>query len=398
MRPQVGLEACAREVMGMVLGVSNQTIRLGRIFGLEISCNWTLLLIFVLIAWTMASSVLPATAPGQSTLAYWVAGVAGTVIFYACLLAHEISHALMARRQGVRVAGITLWLFGGFTHLDGQPRTARAEALITVVGPTTSLVLAGLGFAIAVGLTALGAPTLITGLIGWLALLNLVLGIFNLVPALPLDGGRLLSSLLWWRTGSRSAGVHQAVRVGGFFAYLLIAGGVFEFLEGSLLNGIWLAFIGWFLISAGRSEDRQTQLLARIQGTRVSSTMVAPLIRIPDWLTVDQLLGSGSRQIPLYGLQDQSGQLSGFLSLADLAGLSPGARLQHRVSDFSIPASRLPTTTIGEDLGALLTRLGPAVTRGVLVLDGAQVVGVLNPSPSGMGPAPTPTPGWSWPA
>ena len=113
---------------------------------------------------------------------------------------------------------------------------------------------------------------------------------------------------------------------------------------------------------------------------------------------MDQLLGSGSRQIPLYGLQDQSGQLSGFLSLADLAGLSPGARLQHRVSDFSIPASRLPTTTIGEDLGALLTRLGPAVTRGVLVLDGAQVVGVLNPSPTGMGPAPTPTPGWSWPA
>lgn len=384
--------------MGIVLDMGNQTIRLGRLFGLEIRCNWTLLLIFLLIAWTMATSVLPLTAPGQSSLAYWVAGVVGAVIFYSCLLAHEISHALMARHKGVRVAGITLWLFGGFTHLDGQPATARAEALITAVGPATSLLLAGVGFLITLGLSALGAPILITGLLGWLALLNLVLGIFNLIPALPLDGGRLLSSLLWWRSGSRSAGVHQAVRVGVVFAYLMIAGGVFEALQGALLNGIWLAFIGWFLMSAGRSEDRQTQILSRMKGTLVSPAMVAPLIRIPDWLTVDQLLGSGPREISIYALQDQSGQPSGFLSLADLMSVAPGARLQHRVRDFAVPASQLPTTTIGEDLGSLLRRLGPGVGRGVLVMEGSEAVGVLTPALPAAGARSASTPGWSWPA
>lgn len=384
--------------MGIVLDMGNQTIRLGRLFGLEIRCNWTLLLIFLLIAWTMATSVLPVTAPGQSSLAYWVAGVVGAVIFYSCLLAHEISHALMARHKGVRVAGITLWLFGGFTHLDGQPATARAEALITAVGPATSLLLAGVGFLITLGLSALGAPILITGLLGWLALLNLVLGIFNLIPALPLDGGRLLSSLLWWRSGSRSAGVHQAVRVGVVFAYLMIAGGVFEALQGALLNGIWLAFIGWFLMSAGRSEDRQTQILSRMKGTLVSPAMVAPLIRIPDWLTVDQLLGSGPREISIYALQDQSGQPSGFLSLADLMSVAPGARLQHRVRDFAVPASQLPTTTIGEDLGSLLRRLGPGVGRGVLVMEGSEAVGVLTPALPAAGGRSASTPGWSWPA
>ncbi len=383
--------------MGIVCCMGNQTIRLGRVFGLEITCNWTLLLIFALIAWTMATSVLPATAPGQSSLAYWTAGILGALIFYSCLLAHEISHALMARHKGVRVAGITLWLFGGFTHLDGQPETARAEALITAVGPATSLVLAGVGFVLTLALSSLNAPILITGLVGWLALLNLVLGIFNLIPALPLDGGRLLSSLLWWRSGSRSAGVHQAVRVGVIFAYLMIAGGVFEALQGALLNGIWLAFIGWFLMSAGKSEDRQTQILSRMKGMPVSPAMVAPLIRIPDWLTVDQLLGTGPREVPIYALQDQSGQPSGFLSLADLMSISPSARLQHRVRDFAVSASQLPTTTIGEDLGSLVRRLGPGVGRGVLVMDGSEAVGVLTSTAPTVGARSASSPGWSWP-
>ncbi|MHB1501380.1 MAG: site-2 protease family protein [Candidatus Dormibacteria bacterium] len=362
--------------------MTNQTIRLGRIFGLEISCNWTLLLIYLVIAWTMATSVLPVAAGGQSTLAYWVAGLVGAALFYLGLLAHEISHALVARLNGVRVTGITLWLFGGVTQLDGQPASAGREALITVVGPATSLVIGGAGFGLAAALGAIGAPALIASLVAWLAVMNVVLGVFNLIPALPLDGGRLLSSLLWWRTGSRQAGVHGAVRVGQVFASLLIAAGILEAATGAVVTGIWLAFVGWFLLSAGRAEDRQTKVLARLQGVPVSAAMATPLIRLPDWLTVDQLLPAGGGQAPLavYALQDRTGQPSGFVSLVDLVALAPQARMHHRLSDFALPRSAVPTADIQEDLDSVLRRVGGALERGVLVVDGSELVGILSGS------------------
>src|SRR4030088_3010773 len=227
------------------------SIRLGRLFGIDIGVNWSLVFVFALIAWTVATQVLPIDVPGQPALAYWVAGAAGAVIFYASLLAHELAHALVARRNGVKVAGITLWLFGGGSRLDGEPSSAGAEALIAGVGPLTSVAVALLAFI----LSQLRFPPLAADLFLWLALVNVALALFNLVPAFPLDGGRLLSSFFWWRSGSRQRGVHSAVRIGRVFAFLMIFVGVFELFTSSVLNGIWLAFVGWFLLSAGSSED-----------------------------------------------------------------------------------------------------------------------------------------------
>src|SRR5690349_12981685 len=182
------------------------SIRLGRLFGIEIGFNWSLIFIFALIAWTLAVDFLPGAAPGYSSATYWVVGSMGAVLFYASLLAHELSHALVARRNGVKVAGITLWLFGGVSRLEGDPQTPRAEALIAGVGPLTSFALA----VVMLGVTfAVSANDLATGLFSWLFVLNVSLGLFNLVPAFPLDGGRLLSSFLWWRSGNRQRGVHN---------------------------------------------------------------------------------------------------------------------------------------------------------------------------------------------
>ena len=356
----------------------NQTIRLGRIFGLEIRFNWSLILIYLLIAWTMATTVLPQAAPNQATWAYWVTGLVGAMIFYSCLLAHEVSHALVARRKGVRVAGITLWLFGGVTQLDGEPASAGAEALITVVGPLTSLAIAAVGFGLSVGLTAIGASALITNLVSWLAILNLILGVFNLIPAFPLDGGRLLSSMIWWRTGSRQRGTHGAVRVGRVFAALVIAAGVLEIVAGGFLSGVWLGFIGWFLFSAGGNEERQTQMHAALKTVPVAATMTAPVVTVPDWLTVDQMLGSGQHRSPIYALHDPAGNLSGLVHLADLVALTSPARREQRLRDFALPMASFPIATPAEDLEAVLRRVGPALERGVLVMDGAQLVGVLS--------------------
>src|SRR6266852_6965179 len=206
------------------------SIRLGRVFGIEIGANWSLVFVFALIAWTVATQVLPFDVPGQPALAYWVAGAAGSVAFYACLLAHELAHALVARRNGVKVGGITLWLFGGVSKLDGEPKSAGAEALIAGAGPLTSLAVGAVAFV----LSLLPLPALASGVLGWLVFVNVALAVFNLVPAFPLDGGRLLSSWFWWRSGSRQRGVHSAVRIGRVFAYLMIAFGVFELFTGRM--------------------------------------------------------------------------------------------------------------------------------------------------------------------
>jgi Zn-dependent protease len=358
-------------------------IRLGKVFGLEISFNWSLILIFLLIAWTMATEVLPSAVPNQTVFSYWVSGLVGAVVFYGCLLAHEVSHALVARSKGIQVSGITLWLFGGMTQLAGEPTGAGDEALITVVGPLTSFVIAGIGFALTAGLTAVGAPALITNLVAWLAILNLLLGGFNLVPAIPLDGGRLLSSLLWWRTGSRVRGVHLAVRVGRVFAALVIGVGLLEILlggSGGFISGVWLGFIGFFLFSAGGAEDRQSQIRSSMRSVPVAAAMTSPVVTVPDWLTVEQLLGAGSGQhlMALYALHDTAGGLSGFISWADLSGLTSAAQRAQRLRDVAQPQDSFATASPGEDLETMLARVGPALARGVLVIDGGQLVGIVS--------------------
>src|ERR1700704_4813773 len=159
----------------------SSSIRLGRLFGIGIGANWSLVFVFALITWTLANQVLPVDVPGQGAPAYWVAGAIGAVAFYACLLAHELAHALVAIRYGVKVAGITLWLFGGVSKLDGEPKSAGAEALIAGVGPLTSLAVAAVMFVLAL----LPLPLLVSGVLAWLVFVNVALAVFNLVPAFP---------------------------------------------------------------------------------------------------------------------------------------------------------------------------------------------------------------------
>jgi Zn-dependent protease/predicted transcriptional regulator len=355
------------------------TIRLGRLFGIEIGFNWSLVFIFVLIAWTLATGVLPQDVPGQGQVTYWVAGAAGAIVFYACLLAHELSHALVARRNGMKVAGITLWLFGGVSQLDGDPTSAGAEALIAGVGPLTSFAVALIALALAL---ATSANALVSDLMRWLAFVNLALGLFNLVPAFPLDGGRLLSSIFWWRSGSRQRGVHNAVRVGRVFAYLMIAAGVLELFGGALVDGIWMAFIGWFLLSAGSSEEMGTTIKALLKSVPVSAAMTSPVVTVPDWLTVEQFLESVAPQhsFTTYPVHDPSGKLTGVVRLSELVRVRSIDRGRKRLSDCARPISQIPATGPSEELGALIERLGAAFDQRVLVFDQGQLVGIVSPA------------------
>jgi Zn-dependent protease/predicted transcriptional regulator len=357
------------------------TLRVGRVFGIEIGLNWSLLFIFALIAWSLAASVLPAQVPGQTTVAYWAAGVVGAVVFFLCLLAHELAHSVMARRLGVGVSDITLWLFGGVSRLESSPRSAPAEALITAVGPATSLVLGGVGFLLAWGLSALGAPPLVADLVFWLGWINVALGVFNLLPAFPLDGGRLLSALLWWRTGSRSRGVVWAARTGRVFAGLLIALGLVVLFFQDVLQGVWLAFIGWFLLSAAGAEESQEVNRELLAPVKVRDAMSAPVVVVPDWTTADAFLSdvAPSHHFSTYPLRDLQGRLSGVVRLRAVVHAAR-ADPPRRLRDLATSIDALPRTTPDEGLSALLERLGPAIEQRVLVFEGEDLVGILSPA------------------
>src|SRR5256886_12258415 len=201
----------------------NENLSLGRIAGIHVGLNWSLLVIAALIAWSLATGILPSAAPGRTSSAYWTAGVVSAFVFLASLLAHELAHSVVAMRRGVKVEGITVWLFGGVSRFSSETYSPGSQALITFVGPLTSLVLGVVFYLVAVAVGGGGHASLLAVTLSWLGYINISLGAFNLVPAFPLDGGRLLQSLLLLRTGDRPRGTRTAARLRIGFAYLLTA-------------------------------------------------------------------------------------------------------------------------------------------------------------------------------
>src|SRR2546422_7977554 len=227
----------------------NENLSLGRIAGIHVGLNWSLLVIAALLAWSLATGILPCAAPGQTSSAYWTAGVVSAFVYLASLLAHELAHSVVAMRRGVRVEGITLWLFGGVSRFSSESSSPGAQALITFVGSLTSLVLGVVFVLISVAVGGGAHPGLVPATLSWLGYINILLGVFNLLPAFPLDGGRILQSPIWLRTGDRLRATNIAARIGMAFAFLLIAYGlVTSFAAGGLFGGGWVVFLGWVLL------------------------------------------------------------------------------------------------------------------------------------------------------
>lgn len=360
----------------------NASVRLGRVFGIEIGVNWSVIFFFALITWTLATAVLPADVPHQSTAAYWLTGIAGGLLFYVGLLAHELSHSLVARRNGVQVSGITLWLFGGVSQLGGEPKSAGVEALIALVGPLTSILVAAVLVGLGAAVSALGGSALVVDLCDYLAYVNLGLGLFNLIPAFPLDGGRLLSAFFWWRFGTRQRGVHAAVQVGRVFSFLMIALGLFELFRGNVVNGLWIAFIGWFLLSAASAEESATVSRTLFQSLPVSAVMSSPVLTLDDSMTVEDFLLSAAIHHPFttYPLHNARGSLTGVVRLNQLVRAASTNARSRPLGEIAIPLSEMPTARPDENLEAMVERVGARLDRRVLVFDGSNLVGIVSPN------------------
>jgi Zn-dependent protease len=236
------------------------TFRLGRIAGIPIGVNWTWLLVFAFLVWSLASSVFPDTNPGLSTAEYAGMGIAAALLFFGSLLLHELGHAVQARREGVQIDGITLWIFGGVARLRGTFPSAGAEFRIAIAGPIVTAVLAG-AFVGLVALTHFG--TAVDGMFAWLGYINLLLLAFNLLPALPLDGGRIFRSALWRLRRDFVWATVLAARVGQAFTVLMMVAGVAILLFGGVSSGLWFVLLGWFLLGAAAAEARSVARLRR---------------------------------------------------------------------------------------------------------------------------------------
>jgi Zn-dependent protease len=348
---------------------------LGRVAGIEIGLNWSVLALLALIMWTLATGVFPETNPGLGDNAYFAMAVVASLAFFASILLHEMGHAVQARRDGMQIDGITLWLFGGVARFSGMFPSAGAEFRIAVAGPLVSLALAGglLGATLIPGL-----PEPVDGVCAWLGIINAALLVFNLIPALPLDGGRMLRAALWqWKGDLRSA-TRLAAGAGRVLAVVMIALGVaLAVLQGSF-SGLWLALIGWFVLQAAGAEARMVEALSR-RTPRVRDMMVAdPITTRPD-LTLDGFAEQTMRQVrhAAYPVVDDDRAVGIFPArcLDEVPRAEWGDR---RVADCMVGREHLPALAEDDGLDAAIEALRLSPLRRALVLDGERLVGLLS--------------------
>jgi Zn-dependent protease len=355
-------------------------IPLGRIAGIRIRADWSLLVIFGLVAATLAAGVFPANLPGQSVWLDWFLAIVATALFYVSLLAHEMAHALVARRQGTPVEGITLWLFGGAARLRGEPASSGDEARTTAAGLAVTLVLGVLFWSLWEILQGLGASPAMAIVPAWLALMNLLLLVFNAVPALPLDGGRLLHAALWRWRGSRDRATLAAAPLGRAFGVLLMVAGVVSFLLMGGLGGLWLALVGWFLMGAAGTEERQVRVAAALQGLRVADVMTASPTVVPAWITVDAFLGhiALTQRATASPIADLSGQVIGVVNLRRLAAVPLQRRSTVRLQEVAAKLDSIAVAAPGELVIDVARRMPGHPDDGALVFDQGRLVGSLS--------------------
>ncbi|SCG39850.1 Zn-dependent protease (includes SpoIVFB) [Micromonospora echinaurantiaca] len=362
-------------------GTMRASFRLGRIAGVPVGVNWSVLVIFALIAWGLSANQFPRAYPGESVAAYVLAGLAAAVVFFLGLLAHEVSHAIVAKRNGLAVEGITLWLFGGVAELKGEAKDPGAELRISGVGPLVSLVI-GLFFgAIAVLLALAGEDGLLLGVMAWLAGINVLLAVFNVLPAAPLDGGRLLRAAVWKATGDRTKASVVAARAGWVLGALLIGLGLWQFLAGVGFGGLWLALIGWFLIGAAGMEERQARLGSALRGIRVADVMTPQPQTASGQMTVADfvdhyLFAYRHSALPL----TEDGRPVGLVTLDRVRGIPADRRPGTTLAEVSCRADELVLASPDEQLNDLLPRLSECADGRALVVTEGRLVGIISPS------------------
>jgi Zn-dependent protease len=361
----------------------HENLHLGTIGRTRVGVNWSVIVIVALIALALATGVFPAALSGLASGVYWAAALVTAVLFLASLLGHELSHAVVARRRGIIVDGIVLWALGGVAKLNGDAPDAGSELRIAIAGPLASVAFAGTFGLLAFGLSALGASALVVTAFWWLAEMNVLLAVFNLLPAYPLDGGRVLRAGLWRHWGDRQRATDSAARVGGFLGTGLMALGIFAFffIPSFPLNGIWLALIGWFVRGASRQERRAVRVTSALDGLRVGDAMRPVVVVAPAYATLEDLVERYMRpgHLESCALVDFNGAVAGLVSLDQLGRVPAEHWRSTRASEIAWTMASLAQIAPGAALASVVGQLSSAPSHCALVFENGRLVGTITP-------------------
>lgn len=351
------------------------SLRLGRIAGIPVGIHYTLLFALVLITWILAEGYFPSQHPDWSTQTYWATGLLSALLLFTSVLIHELAHSIVAVALGMRVEGITLFVFGGVSSIAREPKTARNEFLIAIVGPGASVLIAAVCWLVS---QALGDGGVVASVFGYLAWVNVVLALFNLLPGFPLDGGRVLRSIVWSRTGSLQRATNAATTVGRWMGWLLIFLGVAQILYGNLLGGIWIAFIGWFLSTAAESARREVTFQETLKDMHVSDLMDTSPITVDPEMSVERLvdeyvLSRGVRSAPVCVGE----RLAGIATLTDVKRVPKDEWHLAKVANIM---TREPLYSVTEeaDLVQALGLMSDKRVHQLVVIDGDRLKGLLT--------------------
>jgi Zn-dependent protease/CBS domain-containing protein len=361
---------------------------LGKIRGIRIETNWSVAVIFALIAVGLGTLQFPSANPRQSVLTYALASVITTIVFFGSLLAHELAHSFVARRYRLTVTSITLFIFGGVSQLSGEVPSPSAEVAIAGVGPLTSLVLGGVfgGGAVLLSGTSPARASLpgvvLTGL-AYLGFTNIALAVFNVIPAAPLDGGRLLRALVWWRTGDRVRATVWASRVGQVFGWVFIAGGLYAFFATENFSWVWIALLGWFVACGATAEARQAVVISELRGIRVSQIMTPQPVSVPGSISVSSLLDGyifrlRHQSFPV--TDDGQDRVTGLVTFNRIKEVPAYQRMRTAVADVACTLSEVATASPDESVADLIPRLRACPEHRALVFRDRHLVGIVSPS------------------
>ena len=364
--------------MAEVVAEKKPGLKLMKVGGIQIILDYSWFIVFGLLLWSLSAGYFPLVYPGQTTQTYWMTGGLAALLFFISVITHELSHSFMAIRSGIKIPEITLFIFGGMARLSEEAGDPKTEFKIAIVGPLTSFALA-LVFRLIQNALLGDQPSIIVEMFGYLVWINIALGIFNLIPGFPLDGGRVFRAFWWWKTGSMIKATRLASDIGkGFAVVLMILGGV-QIFSGALIGGLWLIFIGMFLRGMAEAGYQELVLTKSLEGTRVQDVMIRDVVTAPFDLPLRQLIADyflryGYRGFPVTA----DGKVLGVISLANVKDLSSQEQAEKKVEQVMAPVNGAMTISPETPLAEALKKMSHDNVARLLVMRGDQMMGMIT--------------------
>lgn len=349
-----------------------------KIAGIQIRLDLSWFIIFALVGISLSAGYFPQRFPDHHPFNYWLAGLVATLCFFGSILVHELAHSLMAMRAGIQIPEITLFIFGGLSRLSEEAKDAKTEFKIAIVGPFTSFALALIFWGIQRTLP-LGPPSLAVAVLTYLAWINLAVGIFNLIPGFPLDGGRVLRAILWYRSGSLTQATRTSADIGKGFAVILMVFGGLQIFTGALIGGLWLIFIGMFLRGMAEGGYQEVAIRQSLSGVAVQEIMIDDVVSVTPDLSLEHLvhdyfLRYGYRGFPVV----QDGKVLGLISIPQMRGIADEQRQSTSVEDAMLPLEDRMIITPASSLIDALKRMTQEELNQLLVMQDTTLQGIVT--------------------